>query len=255
MNNIAVVVLTVKRKTEQYLPETIRSMRSRDPLAGSVRIIASVGSAERMECHSPVEFTYIPERELEPYAESHGAYKLTVNLLHAMRLARDTEAKTVVVAEDDLKMSRNWLQRCVSLSYLARSLYPDWMITACTSHGLSDLEMLTRTSYMGDHLASFRDPAAYWGNQCMVFPRSTLLMMIEHVQTCISEWVHTKDPMATGGSDFKRIGDQAVKNFFVNRNVPLLASIPSLAKHVGRINSWQNAESVAWRHPTARFES
>jgi hypothetical protein len=254
MHDLTVVVLTIKRPSEQYLYETLRSMRSRDPRAGTARIIASVGSSDPIDRPVQAEVSHIPECDISPYAKAHGAYKLTANLLHAVRLGINTGASTIVITEDDLQLTRNWLQRCAALASMARTLHPEWMITACTSHGLADLTILPRSSYLGDQLAQFRDPAAYWGNQCMIFPRSTLLQMADHLQKCKSEWSLVDDPLRIGASDFKRIGDQAVKNLFVTRKLPLLASIPSLAKHVGRINSWQGQESVAWRHATARFE-
>jgi len=111
---------------------------------------------------------------------------------------------------------------------------------------------------MGDRLCMFRLPQQFWGTQFMVYPRSTAKRMIANLQNCLDSWRETRDKHPQHlmyAEDFPLIGDHAVKKLYFDAKIQMLVSLTSMAKHVGRFNSWGNSEiSEAWRLPTERYQ-
>jgi len=258
--SVIVIVITVERNApEQYANATLKSMLDKDPTARTSRIVASVGGgSDDYLAKDTVEIAHIDPGLIAPYSNSHGVYKLTANLLNAGRIGVDSGADLVIVTEDDLQMATNWLQRTQALGELASKLYPDWFMTACSSYASPAFMAVPGTSRMGDRLCMFRLPQQYWGTQFMVYPRSTAKRMIANLQNCLDSWRETRDKHPQHlmyAEDFPLIGDHAVKKLYFDAKIQMLVSLTSMAKHVGRFNSWGNSEiSEAWRLPTERYQ-
>jgi hypothetical protein len=229
-------------------------MRERDPLAAQSEIIVSVGSPEPVE---PVENATVlttSEATWDSWKLDHAGYRLTRNALRAHRALAESDADLCVFAEDDVEVSTNWLTRAASLVERASRSHARFALCGCSSHPMWCFRDTVRVG--SDSYVRFSDPNLFWGNQLLLYPRSTISAMTAHIQTCVAAWTKSR-PKAIDPKDIHLFGDQTTKTFFAATKTPLFVSIPSLARHVGEENTWSalGGASVAFRdHPTARWK-
>ena len=249
----AVCIISVSRP-EQTIFHTIETMRKRSTDSPDF-VAISVGdpNSSYVESIENVTLLRTTQHEWEDWggASVHKGYLLTRNSLRALRWLAKTGADLCLFAEDDIEFDFDWLKRVKVIAeqspsnvwgLCCSSAHPEWCFGKATQVG-------------SDAFARFTDPGLFWGTQLMAYPRAGAAGMASHVQKCISSWknVSTKLPR----ENWLAFGDQAVKTYFLENQIPLYVTLPSLARHTGRFNTWnpKGGESHAYRdHPTRRFQ-
>jgi hypothetical protein len=164
---------------------------------------------------------------------SASAEKLGVRrtMWRAFEAAIESHADKLLLVEDDIRPCRNAVKKILSMDVPADAAFIDF----------HDMKELREENRPGLYPIAFAN-IAYWGNQCMLFPRRTIEWLVEH------------DPTSIETSSMPNGADRVLGLLLERSPWPSdLIHLPRLVNHVGAISIAHEGMNLDGRRATANY--
>jgi hypothetical protein len=215
------------------------------------QIVACVGRGDGSEARDAGCAVHMPAAEkIALWESSPPADSIIGNIVEALGLAVEDGTDWCVMTEDDLELSHDWLTRALALADVARASRGRCLVQACSSHtGLHP----DREGVGSDKVKRWSRTYEFWGNQLLVFERGCAREIQEWIPR-LREWAadpkHSKHVEGKGVVQLYWGPDRVIAAWCHLAGVPIWATCPSLARHVGLVGT----SDCAVRWPTLRWE-
>lgn len=205
----------------QYLEASVNSLlaQSRNPDDLEIRILVDGPSGEFVPQWIR---TYARTQTLmhTPRADAPTIFRMTVNLQRGLQLVGEGSSPYGLVCEDDILFAKDWDRRCLSIANTVHAP----LLTLCSAHDLSVFDQNQSEALR------FRKPSNFYGHQAVLWSKDVAKLSATQLKRRIDQW--------DGAKNVPWFIDGATRVFCEENAIPIWATNPSLAKHVGETTSW-----------------